>query len=321
MLLREQEHLLEHVDHYGHQVALILVALSAGAELLQRVLPEEDAGMAQVEGVGHLLGETLHGVHLVALVVAVAYVGVRLFLKRNVGREVSRLMATPTSDELPSVLPQLKYRYDRVPLTPAQLQFVRDVHDPEADTLNTLNEEAFLRSSFEVGGETLRARNATWIAKHPSLFTLVRLPVGVPRPEGEALTTEPVFGYSAVVPLNAVGAAVYLRGLITDRELPVEMIAAPGEPSPALLIFAVALKDQYRRERSLASPYFTLLLQALAIHIDTLAPLHRGHPEGIRVWTQSEHKAMIDILRRQGFTGTTPPTMSAEGFELLYRQL
>ena len=124
-------------------------------------------------------------------------------------------------------------------------------------------------------------------------------------------------GYTAIVPLNDVGADVYFRGLIKDRDLPASLICRAGEPSRALLIFAVVLNVKWRDRRSLGRRHLNRLLKAVEYHVNVVATAHAGHTGGCVVWTQSEHKSIVKHLRERGFTSTKPPTRAADGFELL----
>src|SRR5205807_1780406 len=83
-------------------------------------------------------------------------------------------------------------------------------------------------------------------------------------------------GFSCVLPLNSVGADIYLNGLIKDRDIRASMLCREGEPCDMILVFAIALKHDYRRVRGLASQYYPFLLRCTEHHIRTIATVHPG---------------------------------------------
>jgi len=303
MKLRSIIESIESVDHAGHRTALFLVAISTVAELLHKLVPGAD-------NLEKGSNELLHSVHWLALGLALLYLVIRACLTRNTAKEAALLLDEETPRFI-TLFPSSHYPYESIALTDQDVKFVTDPETPEFEELATLNEQAFDGSSFELETEKLRSRNAEWILKNPAVFMLVCEP-GKPG----------IFiGYTSVVPLNDPGSDVYLRGLIKDQDWPVSLLCSPGEPSGMLLIFAIGLQLKLRRSRSLGRPNLNRLLKALEYHIQVIAKAHTGKPEGMSVWTQSEHKSIRRHLMNRGFRGAHPPKKSAEGFDMLRLQI
>jgi hypothetical protein len=296
---------IEHVTEAGHGVTLALVAIAASATLLQSAMP----GAGEFE---RLVNDALHWVHWGALALAVAYGSCSVMFGRNAAREISSSIEKPTDSPFISLFPQeVRYRYQSLDVTARDVAFVTSANGDDWNELLRLNEEGFDGTAFELDHGKLARRNKQWVEKNDRLFMLVTSGARGDGPE----TTH--VGYTSVVPLTDTGADVYFRGLIKDQDLPASLICRPGEPTQALLIFAVAVDRRWRRLLSLGRPQLNRLLKALEYHVQVVAAAHAGHPKGLLLWTQTEHKSIASHLEARGFAPTVPPTVSADGFELV----
>lgn len=320
MEFRKKLEALEYLDHAGHKIALLLVGVATAAELLHNFVPQ----VGQWES---MISNALHLVHWGGLIVAITYLMYHGFLVRNVGKEIAEMLDRKLQEqsmpfnEGPPQTPRSStsrnrlYRYQRLVVTPSDVVFVSRADNEIAEILFDINEQYFERTAFALSRDQARRRNSEWIDKNQKVFMLVRDPA---RPETENhITKENFVGYTSIVPLNEIGADLYLRGLIKDKDLPASLICKPGEPTNMLLIFAIAMEPKHRREKSLNTAHLNLLLKAAEYHARMLASTHAGHHSGMYLWTQSEHESIVKHLKMRGFAGTSPPTKAADGFELL----
>ena len=308
MKLRKTFEVIESVDHAGHHIALLLVAAATLAELLHTILPA--AGE-----IGEGLAKWLHFLHWFALAVVILYLSMRISLTRNVGKELGQILQERPQTFITLFPSGTKYAYQHLRILEDDVSVVKTADSSEAEKLSAMNEEGFDGSAFEIDGDKLRRRNADWISKNPGMFMLVRKP----RTGGSAVRE--FIGYTSVVPLNQVGVDLYFHGLIKDQDLRASLLCRPGEPSSNYLIFAVVLEPQYRLNPSLGQPFLNFLLKALEYHVEKVVAAHANNHTRVFIWTQSEHTSIVSHLRKRGFEETTPPTKSAEGFDMLRLEL
>jgi hypothetical protein len=298
----------EHLSEAEHHVTLALVAIALIAAGLSYVTP-------MASEFQKLVGEILHWVEWTALALVLVYASSMVALRRNVGEEIVEAIEEPKVSPITFLFPhEQKYRYQALQLTSRDVVFVSVAQGEDWNQLLRLNEEGFDRTAFELDHSKMARRNTEWVRKNDRLFMLVKSTIPkVDQPD--------YIGYTAVVPMTDAGADVYFRGLIKDQDLPASLICGPGEPTQALVIFAIALSRTLRGVQSLGRPQLGRLLKALEYHIDVAAKAHSGHPKGILLWSQTEHKGVASHLRTRGFTATDPPTKSAEGFEFVSRRI
>jgi hypothetical protein len=308
--------LFEHLDEWGHSVTLALFAIAAVAAALPSIMPTATTIAPMASEFQNVVTELLHWVEWTALGLILVYAPIIFALRRNAGEEISEAIdePEPESNRITSLFSrEPKYRYQTLQIASRDVNFVSVAQGDDWNELLRLNEEGFDRTAFELDHSKMAKRNTEWVQKNDRLFMLVTSTTPGARPE--------YIGYTAVVPLTDVGANIYFRGLIKDQDLPADLICRPDEPTHALVIFAIALSRKLRGIRSLGRPQLGRLLRALEYHIDVVAAAHAGHPQGIWVWSQTEHKGVAAHLRTRGFTGTEPPTMSAERFEFVRRRI
>lgn len=321
MQLQGKLKLLEHVDHFSHKVTLALVGASLLAVLVSNIHASGHAAETA-------LTKLLHFVHWFALAIVVLYLSARLLLERNVGKELASLMlntdefhtignagAKSTAEESSKSKPPS--RSLTLSVGPQDVEFVVSSSGHLAKVLFTMNREGFERSAFELTQDGVVRRNSALIDRSPKAFQIVRNKATA----GSSARIEDFIGYTCVLPLNEIGADVYLRGLIKDKNIPASLLCRQNEPASAVLVFAIVLDRKVARSRSLKGKYFGFLLKALEYHISSVAEAYAGNAQTISVWAQSEHESLRKRLMERGFTSTTPRTKSADDYELLRLEL
>lgn len=306
MQLKTKLRILEHADHLSHKITLILVAASLVALILGNLFPE--ARQAETA-----LTAILHFVHWFALAVVVVYLLARQFLERNVGRELARLIKDAEAHEDAGSAqgkPNPSTRSGSLVITAKDVEFVASSSGQFATLLNDRNIEGFERSlAFGMTREEVIQRNTAIIDRCPTAFQLVRA--------GSASPRDVFIGYTCVLPLNEVGADIYLRGLIKDKDIPASLLCRPGESVKAILVFAIVLDQRITKSNSLKGKSFGFLLKALEYHVSVIAREYSSGSGALDVWVQSEDASLRTLLLSRGFKSATPKIMSANRHELL----
>jgi len=312
MRLRETTERIERWDHRTHHITLSLVAASFLADILRSLLP--DAGEF-AEWLGHIL----HFAHYAALGLAVINIGLLLLFRRNIGGYIAKALSRSSPEPKSPVIeiPLTHFHYEALPISADDFQFVTEPGGELAKALFEINARSFEGSAFEMSHEDVIERNSSFIEKHGKVFMAVRNPLREMRQPDCA--TDDCIGFSCVLPLNAVGADCYLSGLIKDRYIRASMLCAEGEDCDTLLVFAIALKNEFRKVKGLAAVYYPFLLRCAEHHIKALASCHTG-PSTVTVWVQAEHPQLRHHLEKRGFVWTGD-RRSADGFELYHRSL
>ncbi len=320
MQLRGKLAFFRHLDHWNHVATLILVAISTIALLLNRVVPHAEGAESALNGV-------LHFIHWFALAVVLLYLSAYFLLRRNVGKELAKLLSEAGDvaiDEPPEAHPRPRHpdaRHRSIGITAGDVAFVSAIDRHLVDILLAMNVEGFEGGDFELTPQEVQERNPGLVGKNPRAFMLVRDRARKARAPGESEDRQDFIGYSCVLPLNEVGADVYLRGLIPDKRLPPSILCAEGEPCSAVLAFAVVLDHRIRKSTSLLrAKYSGFLARAVEYHIAAVAMAHAGAADSVTVWAQSEHEWLNRKLADLGFEPASPPKKSADGHALLFRR-
>ena len=250
MQLQTKLRILEHADHLSHKITLGLVAASLAALLLGNPYPDARKAVTAIT-------ELLHFVHWFALAVVVIYLLARLLLERNVGRELASLIRAAEAYEGATSDPRRPNPVTRsgsLVITPQDVEFVAPSSSPLATVLNNKNIEGFERSvAFGMTPDEVIRRNSAIIDRCPKAFLLVRAGSTSPR--------DVFIGYTCVLPLNEVGADIYLRGLIKDKDMPASLLCRTRESVNAILVFAIVLDERITKSKSLKGKYFGFLLK------------------------------------------------------------
>lgn len=292
------------MEHFGHELTLGLVAIATLAELASDRLPIAHTAVKP-------LGTALHWIHWLSLGIAIGYLLLRWVFGRNVALNIAATLDARPQHPITTLFSDgVPYRYQRLLLDDRALQFVSSPNSKAFADLITLNEKGFTGSAFEITGTKLQKRNAEWVTKNAKVFALVRSPSD----------SDTIIGYSSIVPLTAVGADVYFRGLLKDQDIPASLICGAAEPSECLLIFAVVLREDLQSGSSLEKRDLNRLLKVVEAHAGILAATHHSGVAA-KLWTQAEHKKIIKHLKRRGFREPDPPLTSADGFQLMFRPL
>ena len=209
------------------------------------------------------------------------------------------------------------FRYEALPVSPQDFEYVNETTGPLAETLFLMNASCFEGGAFEMTRQEIVTRDTSFIEKNGNVFMLIRDPLRETKESDNA--AEEFMGFSCVLPLNSVGADVYLTGLIKDRDIRASMLCKEGEPCDAFLVFAIALARNFQKVSGLRAHYYPFLLRCAEHHIRSIAALHPG-PSSISVWVQAEHPKLKQHLEERGFRWTEQKK-SADGFELYHRSL
>jgi hypothetical protein len=305
MHLKTKLRILEHVDHLSHKVTLALVAISLLALLLGYLDPDARKAESAVT-------ELLHFVHWFALAVAVLYLLARLLLEKNVGRHLATLVKDAKAYDVPTTgtaREKSAPRSGSLEIAPTEIEFVTSSSSSLQKTLNDLNIRGFEGSiAFGMTEDEVTRRNSAIIDRCATAFLLVRAGTASP---------DVYVGYTCVLPLNDVGADVYLRGLIKDKDIPESLICREGETAGAILVFAIVLDERIARSKSLKGKSFGFLLRALEYHVATVAARYPSVSDRSDVWVQSEDESLRRLLLARGFRSSEPRRISADGHELL----
>jgi len=119
-----------------------------------------------------------------------------------------------------------------------EVSCTRFLQESDLEELADMNYEAFQGTTFEAGRPKLLERNRRLFRQNPWTFLLHLDPKG----------SGSIIGYSCLLPLKKSGADLYSRGLLSDADLPSELITSSLDEVPAaVLIFAIALRPEWQR--------------------------------------------------------------------------
>jgi hypothetical protein len=171
------------------------------------------------------------------------------------------------------------------------------------DALVEMNYEGFRDSSFGVDAGRLKQRDSSWMTRNPKAFMLMVDP----------LTRMEFIGYSCLLPLNELGAKLYLGGKLKDEDIPASLVAKAGEPANAVIVFAIVLRPEFSLAKSGASKRYGIYFYSCVFRhaVDLCEELDQsgGVPA---LYAQTEHRGIGRKLERLGFVRTD--LKSAEGF-------
>lgn len=325
MHIRKLLQRLRTVDHRVHGWTLMLVVVGAASQATVILLPKVAPGIKVGSAVTEFFTYTLHILHWVAVGALVLYAFVYYFFTRKPVAELAARFPKSSTSENAANLPERRgpvevlYAYKGRGVSAEDVHLVARTDKKMAEIVHQMNHDAFLWSPhFELTLDEMRARNAELIARNQSTFLLLRDPNRESTASDDASVRSDFIGYTCVLPLNDVGTEVYLRGLVSDTQLPGIFLARDAEPAASLLLFAIFLERGYRVGTA-GSRYVLFLARCVEHHIRELAKTH-GPPSGsIDVWAQAEDESLRAHLVNRGFAETKK--ISKEGFPLYKRTL
>lgn len=313
MVLRQKLDLLEKWEQASHYITLVLVAIASLAGVATQLFPPAQGAETQFE-------QALHAVHLSALGLAVLHVTLLLLFSHNTGKEIAAaldkksLPAAPTTASGSGL--EKSYSYRALSVSPADVEFVATATGPMAETLFTMNLQIFSPTSFGMEEDKIKTRNTALINKNPNLFMLVRNPL---REVDDPQTAADLIGFTCVLPLSEVGADCYLNGVVRDRDMRASLVCKKGEACGTILVFAIGLKQEYKKTKSLRAEYYKFLLRCTEHHVNVIAAAHANSGE-TKVWAVSEHPMLWQQFKGRGFA-CNDNKKSADGFPLYSRLL
>jgi hypothetical protein len=327
MRIRTIKEALQHWDHIAHYITLALVGIALACDFLLSRLPNTPTTNTVGEFLPvatETLQHALHWVHITALILAGGNL-VLWLVRRNTGHEAAQALGAGLvpSSEPASISDYIKqyedgYQYKARPVAAEDIEFVTSSTGPLAAILFDINRDGFEGSAFEMDRNEIEARNSQFIEKNLTTFMLIRNPL---RELCDNVVSEhcEFIGFTCVLPLNESGSDYYLNGLIKDRDVRASFLAKKGDPCENLLVFAIALRKEYRKYKGLAAKYYPFLLRCTEHHI-RVVQLEHPHKGPTTVWAQSEHRALKHHFVARGFT-CGDNLKSGDGFELYKRRI
>lgn len=309
MRVREITEAIEKWGSASHHLTLVLIAAAVTSGVAAYTYPV--VSLATV-----WIGHALHGLHYLAFLLAVLNGATILFFRRNIGQQIALALRSHYSihpDPVSIIAKEARYRYQAMRVAPDDVEFVTDPESWCAKSLFEMNVHSFEGSAFEMSEEEIVDRDTALIAQNGKTFLLVRNPLRETREDADFI------GFSSVLPLNRTGSDLYLSGLIKDRHIRSSMLCSEGEPCDTILVFAIALKPEYRKVKGLAAAYYPFLLRCAEHHIRTVAAAHPGCAK-VTAWVQAEHPKLRQHLGERGFV-FSPGKRSADGFDLYSRDI
>gem|GEM_PF-5923225 len=172
------------------------------------------------------------------------------------------------------------------------------------ETASRMNYHAFQQSQFGFDHAKMLWRNKNLASQNDKIIMLTRDPEN----------PDKFFGFSYVIPLNKLATRLYLEGKISDTEMNPDCLPAPGESPDSLMVFAIALEQDYRLNKDIDNEkYLMLLVQCVMAHCLILCG---GDHDKIPVlYAQTESRGITRLLTSYGFKKIGK--LSADGCEIL----
>ncbi|MEV2210577.1 hypothetical protein AB0H86_03545 [Streptomyces sp. NPDC050997] len=178
----------------------------------------------------------------------------------------------------------------------------------ELELFNQLNREVFKHTAFTLPLHVIRRRNNELFSADPMMFGIVEA-----SKDGHYT---PV-GMSHIIPLNDLGASLYVRnGGLKDSEISARYAAKQGEWSDSLVLFSMGI---LKSSRDLLKDRHLLLPAVFADHlVDLISEMCSLHPDRshVRVYAQTEkpNGGIGRLLARLGFEETS--IIGGDGYPL-----
>lgn len=174
----------------------------------------------------------------------------------------------------------------------------RTIQEDDLELLIQINREVFRFTAFALPLHLVKRRNAALFKANPSIYALIEA-----KTNGEYI---PV-GMSCILPLNDIGAALYIRdGGLKDSEIQSRHIASKSEWSNAIVLFAIGILPS---SRTLLKNRRELLLDAFGGHLTDLLSemlMHNPGKTSTYLYAQVEKPqgGIGRLLLRLGFEET-----------------
>lgn len=286
---------LRKIDHIIHGITQLLIIIAVISEFLSRLFSASAST---------LVTASLHAVHFTSLGILLTYAVTKVLFGKSPGTLLSRAIAFSRRSEH-TILLGLR-----------DIFFVVHQYSIAAAILEKLNIDAYEGTEFEMTPEEIKRRNSRIISKNHDCFMLILDPASPTDIEDAATFREKTVAYTAVFPLNQVGADIYTQGIFHDRAFPCEFICGNQEAAAVLLVFGWGLSRKARSDKQKTSHYLELLYRGIQTHISHLTQKYASDKETVDVWivlTEKEHKELEDL----GFRST--PWISGDGFPIFCR--
>ncbi len=254
------------------------------------------------KGLNAKIGFAITGMEVLALVIIVIHFSLKMFFTKNpIQTDLSHLAKPQNIHQVKNWL-----RGRELPKFTSleQSLYCFADNDELLETASRMNHDAFQQSQFGFDSAKMLWRNKNLAAQNDKIIMLMRDP--------EEL--EKFFGFSYVIPLNKLATRLYLEGKISDTEMNPDCLPPPGELPNSLMVFAIALEQDYRLNKGIDNEkYLMLLVQGVMEHALTLCGgVHDNLPV---LYAQTESRGITRLLTSYGFSKIGQ--FSADGCEIL----